>query len=145
MDSGEFPNLYPLHWCKTLYLVGKFKFSRYSVSYSDICVSRIFRRTPYSTWLATVDNLRKHVHTSGVLNRIELVVTSPLLRTMQTAIGAFGGDGCTDRTDILPLMLANAGNSRHAAISSLNCPPIIALELCREHLGVRPWDKRRSI
>ena len=53
---------------------------------------------------------------------------------MQTAVGAFGGDGCTDRTDILPLMLANAGNSRRAAISSLNCPPIVALELCREHL-----------
>ena len=31
-------------------------------------------------------------------------------------------------------MLANAGNSRRAAISNLNCPPIVALELCREHL-----------
>lgn len=92
-----------------------------------------------------VDNLRKHVHTSGLLNRIELVVTSPLLRTMQTAVGVFGGDGYKDRMDVLPLMLANAGNSRHAAISSLNCPPIVALELCREHLGVHPCDKRRSI
>lgn len=53
---------------------------------------------------------------------------------MQTAVGVFGGGGYTDRMDILPLMVANAGNSDRGAISSLNCPPIVALELCREHL-----------
>lgn len=53
---------------------------------------------------------------------------------MQTAVGVFGGDGYTDRMDILPLMVANAGNSNRPAVSSLNCPPIVALELCREHL-----------
>ncbi|KAJ1434879.1 Histidine phosphatase superfamily [Sesbania bispinosa] len=66
-------------------------------------------------------------------------------RTLQTAVGVFGGGGYTDRTDLLPLMVANAGNSSHAAISSMNCPPIVAVELCREHLGVHPCDKRRSI
>lgn len=55
-------------------------------------------------------------------------------RTIQTAVGVFGGEGYTDRMDVLPLMLANAGNSSRAAISSLNCPPLIAVELCREHL-----------
>lgn len=35
---------------------------------------------------------------------------------------------------MLPLMIANAGNSERSAISSLNCPPIAAVELCREHL-----------
>lgn len=55
-------------------------------------------------------------------------------RTLQTAVGVFGGEGYTDRMDVLPLMVANAGNSGLAAISSLNCPPIIASELCREHL-----------
>lgn len=54
-------------------------------------------------------------------------------RTLQTAVGVFGGDGYTDRTDALPLMVANAGNSGQAAISSLNSPPFIAVELCREH------------
>lgn len=53
---------------------------------------------------------------------------------MQTAVGVFGGEGYTDRMDLLPLMVANAGNSGRSAISSLNCPPIIAVELCREHL-----------
>ncbi|CAL9021554.1 unnamed protein product, partial [Prunus brigantina] len=92
-----------------------------------------------------VDNLRKHVHESGLSKRIELVITSPLLRALQTAVGVFGGEGYTDRTDILPLMVANAGYSERPSISSLNCPPIIAIELCREHLGVHPCDNRRSI
>nr|KJB79518.1 hypothetical protein B456_013G053200 [Gossypium raimondii]KJB79519.1 hypothetical protein B456_013G053200 [Gossypium raimondii]KJB79525.1 hypothetical protein B456_013G053200 [Gossypium raimondii]KJB79526.1 hypothetical protein B456_013G053200 [Gossypium raimondii]KJB79527.1 hypothetical protein B456_013G053200 [Gossypium raimondii] len=92
-----------------------------------------------------VDNLRKHVHECGLAKRIDLVITSPLLRTLQTAVGVFGGDGYTERMDVVPLMVANAGNSGRAAISSLNCPPIVAVELCREHLGVHPCDKRRNI
>lgn len=55
-------------------------------------------------------------------------------RTLQTAVGVFGGEGYTDRADVLPLMVANAGGSSRAAISSLNCPPVVAVELCREHL-----------
>lgn len=57
-----------------------------------------------------------------------------LFRALQTAVGVFGGEGYTDRMDILPLMVANAGYSERPSISSLNCPPIIAIELCREHL-----------
>lgn len=65
---------------------------------------------------------------------------------MQTAVGVFGGEGYTDRMDVLPLMVANAGNSDRSAISSQNCPPIIAVELCREHM-VRSIDviKQRAI
>ncbi|KAH7849384.1 hypothetical protein Vadar_017039 [Vaccinium darrowii] len=55
-------------------------------------------------------------------------------RTMQTAVGVFGGEGYMDRNDVPPLMVANAGKSSHPAISSLNCPPFIAVELCRERL-----------
>ncbi|KAM2323345.1 hypothetical protein PS1_020163 [Malus domestica] len=64
---------------------------------------------------------------------------------MQTAVGVFGGEAYTDGIDVPPLMVANAGNSNHPAISSLNSPPFIAVELCRELLGVHPCDKRRSI
>lgn len=53
---------------------------------------------------------------------------------MQTAVGVFGGEGYSDTMDSLPLMVANAGNSDRSAISSLNSPPIVAVELCREHL-----------
>ncbi|XP_021288649.1 phosphoglycerate mutase-like protein 1 isoform X2 [Herrania umbratica] len=68
--------------------------------------------------LQQVAKLRKDVHASGLLDRIELVITSPLSRAMQTAIGVFGSD-------------------RH--------PKVMAIELCRDRLGVRPCDMRRKI
>ncbi|WVZ19621.1 hypothetical protein V8G54_006943 [Vigna mungo] len=92
-----------------------------------------------------VENLRGHVKASGLSKTIELVIVSPLLRTMQTAVGVFGGEACTDETSVPPLMNAGVGDSDRQAISSLNAPPFIAVELCREHLGVHPCDKRRSI
>lgn len=64
---------------------------------------------------------------------------------MQTAVGVFGGEGYADGIEAPPLMVANAGESNHPAISSLNSPPFVAVELCREHLGVHPCDRRRSI
>ncbi|KAK7363034.1 hypothetical protein VNO77_05163 [Canavalia gladiata] len=148
MDCGAGPGLFPLHRCKTIHLVrhaqgihnveGDKNYKAYmNPDYFDAHL------TPLG-W-HQVDNLRKHVRASGLINRIDLVVASPLLRTLQTAVGVFGGEGYTDKTDVLPLMVANAGNSSRAAISSLNCPPIVAVELCREHLGVHPCDKRRSV
>ncbi|ONM19132.1 Phosphoglycerate mutase-like protein [Zea mays] len=64
---------------------------------------------------------------------------------MQTAVGVFGGEKYTDGVNAPPLMVENAGHSGRPAVSSLNCPPFIAVETCREHLGVHPCDKRRSI
>jgi len=53
---------------------------------------------------------------------------------MQTAVGVFGGEACTDETGVPPLMNNDVGDSGRPAISSLNAPPFIAVELCREHL-----------
>jgi broad specificity phosphatase PhoE len=92
-----------------------------------------------------VDNLHKHVNASGISNRIELVVVSPLLRTLQTAVGTFGGEGYKDGVNTPLLMTAGAGNSDRPAISRLNRPPFIAVESCREHLGVHPCDRRSNI
>lgn len=148
MDGGGGSTLFPLHRCKTIHLVrhaqgihnveGDKNYKAYmSPDYFDAHLTKL-------GW-EQVDNLRKHVHACGLLKKIDLVITSPLLRTMQTAVGVFGGEGYTDRMDVIPFMSANAGNSGRAAISSLNCPPIIAVEHCREHLGIHPCDKRRSI
>ncbi|KAL8131030.1 phosphoglycerate mutase-like protein [Apium graveolens] len=149
MDSANpGTSVYPLHRTKTIHLVrhaqgihnvaGEKEHSAYS--------SREFfdaHLTPLG-W-EQVKNLHKHVRASGIFESVELVVVSPLLRTLQTAVGAFGGEGCTEEFNLPPLMIENAGNSDHPAISSLNCPPFIAVELCREHLGVHPCDQRRSI
>ncbi|KAJ0929200.1 putative histidine phosphatase superfamily, clade-1 [Helianthus annuus] len=148
MDMDSTSGLYPLHRSKTIHLVrhaqgihnviGDKDYKAYmSPDYFDA------QLTPLG-W-HQVENLRKHVHASGLAKKIDVVITSPLLRTMQTAVGVFGGEGYTDTVDALPLMLANVGNSARSAISSLNCPPIIAVELCREHLGVHPCDRRRSV
>ena len=55
-------------------------------------------------------------------------------RTMQTAVGVFGGERYMDGINAPPLMVENAGKSNRPAISSLHSPPFIAVELCREHL-----------
>ncbi|KAF5765666.1 hypothetical protein HanXRQr2_Chr15g0706431 [Helianthus annuus] len=63
---------------------------------------------------------------------------------MQTEVGAFGGEATTAEIDVPPLMTENTGST----ISSLNCPPFIAVELCREDMkltamfgGVRILEK----
>jgi len=53
---------------------------------------------------------------------------------MQTAVGVFGGEVYTDGISEKPLMVENVGHSDHLAVSSLNCPPFIAVELCREQI-----------
>ncbi|ESW09662.1 hypothetical protein PHAVU_009G145700 [Phaseolus vulgaris] len=148
MDTAAGQILYPLHRCKTLHLVrhaqgfhnveGEKDFEAYK-SY-DLFDANL---TPLG-W-KQVENLRGHVKASGLSKTIELVIVSPLLRTMQTAVGVFGGEACTDETGVPPLMNNDVGDSGRPAISSLNAPPFIAVELCREHLGVHPCDKRRSI
>ncbi|KAL2317582.1 hypothetical protein Fmac_031458 [Flemingia macrophylla] len=148
MDAAAGQTLYPLHRCKTVHLVrhaqgvhnvaGEKNHDAYkSYDYLDAHL------TPLG-W-EQVDNLRRHVKACGLSKNIELVVVSPLLRTMQTAVGVFGGEAYTNGISELPLMLENVGNSDHPAVSSLSCPPFIAEELCREQLGVNPCDKRRTI
>ncbi|XP_026431986.1 phosphoglycerate mutase-like protein 1 isoform X2 [Papaver somniferum] len=139
MDSSATTTLFPLHRTKILHLVrhaqgvhnveGEKDFSAYkSEEFFDA------QLTPLG-W-EQVDNLHEHIHECGLDKKVELVVVSPLLRTLQTAVGAFGAT---------TLMVANAGNSNRSAISSLNIPPFVAVELCREQLGVHPCDRRRSI
>ncbi|XP_039003400.1 phosphoglycerate mutase-like protein 1 [Hibiscus syriacus] len=71
---------------------------------------------------------RKDVCAIGLLNGIEVVITSPMSKKLQTAVGIFHGeDGIIDETP------------------ASNRPPIIAFEQCRERLGKYECDKRRSI
>lgn len=53
---------------------------------------------------------------------------------MQTAVGVFGGEIYSDGINEPPLMIESVGSSDHPAVSSLNCPPFIAKELCREQM-----------
>ncbi|KAM7266423.1 hypothetical protein ACFE04_004320 [Oxalis oulophora] len=88
--------------------------------------------------LQQIDLLRKHVYGSGLLNKIELVITSPMTRTMQTTMGVFG-------QKVIEEPSKTHENNGHHKLSTSNCLPIVAVELCRERLGVNPCDQRRNI
>ncbi|XP_010520821.1 PREDICTED: phosphoglycerate mutase-like protein [Tarenaya hassleriana] len=148
MESSPSVGVYPLHRSKIIHLVrhaqgihnvaGEKDHSAYSSEeYFDAQVTAL-------GW-QQVDALRKHVKSNGLSKRVDLVIVSPLLRTMQTAVGAFGGEEYTNGVNAPPLMVANVGNSDRPSVSSLNCPPFLAVELCRETMGDHPCDRRRSV
>ncbi|XVE95141.1 hypothetical protein REPUB_Repub02eG0070900 [Reevesia pubescens] len=148
MDATSSPGLYPLHRCKTLHLVRHAQGIHNVAGEKDHAAylsEELFDAHLTPLGWQQVDNLRKHVHETGLSKKIDLVIVSPLLRTMQTTVGVFGGEGYKDGIDVPPLMAENAGESHRLAISSLNCPPFVAVELCHEHLGVHPCDRRKSI
>ncbi|KAJ1689100.1 hypothetical protein LUZ63_013255 [Rhynchospora breviuscula] len=139
--------LYPSHRCKTLYLI------RHGQAVHNVAGEKDHKAYSFPEFFDAqltpagwdqVDNLRKHVNACGLAKKIELVVVSPLLRTMQTAAGVFGGDTSSLEKG-KPLMVENAGNSFRHSISSSNSPPFIAIEYCRERMGMHPCDKRRTI
>ncbi|KAL5777473.1 hypothetical protein ACOSP7_010399 [Xanthoceras sorbifolium] len=150
MDTTATQFLYSPQNCKILHMVrhGQGVHNVEAEKNVDALLSPELFDAPMSSlgW-QQVFELRKRVHASRLLNRVELVVTSPLLRTMQTAVGVFGNEGhIYGSSDVDSVMAANERNySSQNAISTLNYPPIVASELCRDRLGVRPCDKRRSV
>ncbi|PWA71528.1 Histidine phosphatase superfamily, clade-1 [Artemisia annua] len=148
MASSANEGIYPLHRCKTIHLVRHAQ-GVHNVEgekdHSAYMSEELFDAHLTPLGWQQVDNLRKHVNASGISKSVELVVVSPLLRTMQMAVGAFVGEGSTAWSDAPPLMAEKTGESNRPAISSQNCPPFIAVELCREHLDVHPCDRRRTV
>ncbi|XP_026433186.1 phosphoglycerate mutase-like protein 1 isoform X2 [Papaver somniferum] len=148
MDSSATTTLFPLHRTKTLHLVRHaqgFHNVEGEKNHDAYLSEELFDAQLTPLGWQQVDNLHKHITECGIDKKVELVIVSPLLRTMQTAVGAFGGGDYADGMDVTPLMVANGGNSNRSAVSSLNTPPFVAVELCREHLGVHPCDRRRGV
>ncbi|KAK8528323.1 hypothetical protein V6N12_074854 [Hibiscus sabdariffa] len=130
--AAQFP--YPWQRCKIVHLVrhGQAMHNVEGDKNREALLSpHLFDAQLSPLGLQQVDKLRKDVHASGILKRIELVITSPLYRTMQTAFGVFGNPGSHD--------------GKSSATSAVNCPQIMAVELCRDRLGVRPCDMRRRM
>ncbi|KAJ6391382.1 hypothetical protein OIU77_025375, partial [Salix suchowensis] len=120
MDANPAPFLYPLEHSKILHLVRHAQGTHNVAGEKDhnaLLSPEYFDAHLSPLGWQQVGNLRKQVHASGQLRRIDLVITSPLCRAMQTATQVF----------------------------CFKCPPIVAAELCRERLGVHPCDKRRTI
>jgi hypothetical protein len=74
------------------------------------------------------------------------VVVSPLTRAVETAIGAFGGGPATSGPLLmLPQDGVEGVRAARTGASAAGVPPFVACELCREHLGVHPCDRRRTL
>ncbi|XVE60646.1 hypothetical protein DITRI_Ditri05aG0144700 [Diplodiscus trichospermus] len=133
--AAQFP--YPWQRCKIIHLVrhGQAMHNVEGDKNREALLSpHLFDAELSPLGLQQVGKLRKHVHDSGLLKRVELVVTSPLCRVMQTAVGVFGNESQAD-----------GENGCFSAISAPNCPQIMAVELCRDRLGLRPCDMRRRV
>ncbi|XWS21361.1 hypothetical protein CRYUN_Cryun30bG0049000 [Craigia yunnanensis] len=89
-----------------------------------------------------VRDQRKEVCASGLLETIEVVITSPMTRTLETAVGIFLGENQPDRLDVTSIADANVKSDETSTFNGL---PIIAYELCRERMGKYECDKRRTI
>lgn len=97
---------------------------------------------------AQVAALRRHVQ--GVPHQfpVNLVVVSPLTRTLETAVGVFGGDTVRNSNGKRVLMKAQNGEEgvrvEHDAVLGVDYPPFVAFEDCREQSGQHPCDRRRT-
>ncbi|KAJ6685702.1 BROAD-SPECIFICITY PHOSPHATASE YOR283W-RELATED, partial [Salix purpurea] len=140
MDANPAPFLYPLEHSKILHLVRHAQGTHNvagEIDHNALLSPEYFDANLSPLGWQQVGNLRKQVHASGLPRRIDLVITSPLCRAMQTATQVFGSEGQINESE--------GANIDNSGISSLKCPPIVAAELCRERLGVHPCDKRRTI
>lgn len=89
--------------------------------------------------------LHAHLDATGIKSQVELVVVSPLMRTLQTAVGVWGGEVITDESSSSTLMVSGLGKAPHAAIAAPKGLKFVANEWCREQNGVHPCDRRSSI
>ncbi|XP_024400430.1 phosphoglycerate mutase-like protein [Physcomitrium patens] len=141
---------YPLARCKVIYLVrhGQATHNKARLESPDDSVykSEAYFDAPLTDlgWYQA-QYLREHVTLTGAI-KPQLVVTSPLSRCIQTAIGVFGSGKpirSSEPTDTA-LMLTNVAGT-HPSVSSKCCPKFMAVEWCREHLGIHPCDRRQDI
>ncbi|KAG2267745.1 hypothetical protein Bca52824_062300 [Brassica carinata] len=125
LSSPNFRTLHLVRHAQGIHNVAieKGELPRLSGELLDACLS--------PTGVQQVAERRKEITESGLLNTVQLVITSPLRRAMQTSVGIFRGREDMNQSDIFQKVK--------------NSPPILALEICRERMGLYPCDKRESI
>lgn len=93
--------------------------------------------------------LGRHMRSHVVTREVQLVVVSPLMRTLETAAGVFGihpeESSGMDTDDVLMVEQTEERNVRTNHKEILVRPGLrtLAHELCRERLGPGPCDSRR--
>lgn len=116
------PSMYPLHRCKIIHVV------RHGQGFHNVAGD--IDRKNYESWdyqdasltelgWQQADALHQHLVTTHIRAHVELVVVSPLLRTLQTAVGVWGGGTLLDGEPAhSALMVRGVGLYRHSPISS---------------------------
>lgn len=88
--------------------------------------------------------LRRHIQQLGPAFRADVVVISPLTRTLETAAGVFGSGPWGPGDPGTPFMLPQGGinqapgtraRTAQDGIAAAGLPRLLAWEGCREHLG----------
>ncbi|OMO50840.1 Histidine phosphatase superfamily, clade-1 [Corchorus capsularis] len=108
-------------------------------SRDPVTSSKFFDAQLSSLGWEQVRDQRKTVCENGLFQRIELVITSPLSRTLQTAVGIFHGE------EVIADESGKVDVKKDETLTFNNRPPIIVNERCRERLGKYECDKRQSI
>lgn len=147
--SASFPeaSLYPVHRCKVIHVVRHGQASHNvagEVDRANYMRPEFEDANLTSLGWQQAEALHQHVERTHI--SVELVVMSPLLRAMQTAVAVWAS-GALQEGEAMnsALMLNGVGNSQHASISSVGAPLFVANEWCREMHGMHPCDKRRKI
>ncbi|KAL6767418.1 hypothetical protein ACKKBF_B35155 [Auxenochlorella protothecoides x Auxenochlorella symbiontica] len=92
--------------------------------------------------------LGEELRSTAAYQAPDVVIVSPLTRALETAAGVYGIARWTADSTTKPLMLPQAESqtaSEAHGISLDGVPPVVATELCREHLGLHPCDRRRPV
>lgn len=123
------PSMYPLHRCKIIHVV------RHGQGYHNVAGNVDLKN--YESWdfvdasltelgWRQTEALHEHLVKTHIRNHVELVVVSPLLRTLQTAVGVWGGGTLLDgEPPHSALMRSEVGQYRHPAVSSAGDPPFL--------------------
>ncbi|CAD7698042.1 unnamed protein product [Ostreobium quekettii] len=96
-----------------------------------------------------ISGLRQHIASLSSHFHLDLIVISPMTRTLETAVGLFGGDCVNSSCGQKLLMLEQSDiEGVRVATKSISCQspvPFIAHEACREQTGRHPCDRRRTL
>jgi len=134
-------SLMPYCYTKTVHFI------RHGEGYHNVGIANADAHLTSKGW-TQAGALRKHMHKFDITRQVEIVVVSPLMRTLETAAGVFGEDTNHGRGTPQLLMVGHQEapdvRSAHPPVHSRNGIRYQAHELCRERLGPSPCDSRRS-
>lgn len=138
------PQLVPLIRTKTIHLI------RHGEGYHNIGMEGNLDAHLTPTGWKQAAALKAHIQKLEPQLGIQVVIVSPLTRTLETAVGVFGGEDleADSVSSVSTLMMAATAVEREvSARKAIALPqlPFVASELCRERICPNRCDRRRPL